>query len=301
MVISKRPSVSSLRRGRASLPASVAGACAAFLAFSGCAYPGDNVSQPDAIDAEAAADINAWVPLFNGQDLDGWTPKFSGHPLGENVLDTFVVEEGLLRVKYDAYTSYDKMFGHLFFNEPFSHYDLRVVYRFVGDQCPGGPGWARRNNGVMLHGQSAASMTIDQNFPVSIEAQMLGEKTGGGVRSNGNVCTPGTHIHQGGELVTNHCVSSGGPTNDGDGWVELLIEVRGHDSIKHIVNGSVVLAYENPILDENDGDAKALLAAGATRELSSGTISIQAESHPTDFKSIEIRVLDPMDARTQGQ
>lgn len=233
-----------------------------------------------------------WTPLFNGTDLTGWTPKFQGHPVGTNVRDTFVVEDGLLRVKYDEYEAFDDLFGHLFFAEPFSHYDLRVVYRFVGDQCPGGAGWARRNNGVMLHGQSAESMGIEQSFPVSIEAQMLGEREGGPERSNGNVCTPGTHVHIDGELDRRHCIESGSATNRGDEWVEFIVEVRGHDSIRHIVDGEVVLEYTRPTLDGNDTDAARLIAAGAPVELASGTISIQAESHPIDFKTIEIRVIE---------
>ena len=270
----------------------------AVLSVAGCASsdsdaPDSASSAPDTTDtAHSGTSSREWVPLFNGTDLQGWTPKFRGHPLGENVRDTFVVENGLLRVQYDGYESFDDLFGHLFFAEPFSHYDLRVVYRFVGDQCPGGAGWARRNNGVMLHGQSAESMGLGQSFPVSIEAQMLGEREDGPERSNGNVCTPGTHVHMNGELDKRHCIESSSATNRGDEWVEFVVEVRGHDSIRHIVDGEVVLEYERPTLDEGDDDAARLIAAGAPVALGSGTISIQAESHPIDFKTIEIRVLE---------
>ena len=46
-----------------------------------------------------------WIQLFNGRDLDGWTPKFAKHDLGENFNDTFRVEDGLLKVRYDKWTT----------------------------------------------------------------------------------------------------------------------------------------------------------------------------------------------------
>ncbi|MBI3118397.1 MAG: DUF1080 domain-containing protein, partial [Candidatus Hydrogenedentes bacterium] len=115
-----------------------------------------------------------WVSLFNGKDLDGWTPKIKGYPLGENFGNTFRVEDGVLKVVYDAYEKFDGKFGHLFYKEPYSNYRLRVEYRFVGEQVPGGTSWAWRNSGAMLHCQDPKSMGQDQDFPVSIEVQFLG-------------------------------------------------------------------------------------------------------------------------------
>ncbi|MFT7170368.1 MAG: hypothetical protein ACI80K_003515 [Paracoccaceae bacterium] len=237
-------------------------------------------------------DKREWVALFNGKDLKGWTPKFSGHKLGENYLDTFRVEDGLLRVKYDRYEAFDKKFGHLFFEEPFGSYDLRVVYRFQPGQVPGGPGWAFRNNGVMLHGQTPDTMGLNQDFPASIEAQLLGQKTGAGERSNANLCTPATNVEMKGEVKLDHCISSGGPTNYGEDWVTFEVQVRGNKVIRHLVNGRLVMEYQRPQLDPRDKDAKKLIEAGAEIQLSSGTISIQAESHPIDFKSIEIHAVE---------
>ncbi|MFT7670655.1 MAG: hypothetical protein ACI8X5_003366 [Planctomycetota bacterium] len=230
-----------------------------------------------------------WVQLFDGKSLDGWTPKFAGHELGVNYKNTFSVEGGLLRVRYDEYENFDGKFGHLFFDAPFSSYRLRVEYRFVGEQCPGGPGWAFRNNGVMLHGQAPETMGLNQDFPVSIEAQMLG---GGaeGERSTGNLCTPGTHVVMNGELLTRHCTNSNSATYRGDQWVTLELEVEAGGSIRQIVNGELVLEYEQAQLDPGDGDAEILLAGGASLLLDSGSISLQAESHPTDFRKVEILV-----------
>jgi hypothetical protein len=85
-----------------------------------------------------------WIALFNGRDLDGWTVKIRAHAVGENYANTFRVVDGLLTVGYDGYTDFAAQFGHLFFAEPFSHYRLRVEYRFVGEQAPNAPAWAIR-------------------------------------------------------------------------------------------------------------------------------------------------------------
>ncbi len=248
------------------------------------------LAQDDPKPADQAAPVEAedrWVQLFNGKDLDGWTPKFVGQDLGVNLLDTFRVEDGLLRVCYDKWEGFEGRFGHLFFEAPFSHYRLRVEYRFVGEQVPGGPGWAFRNSGLMLHGQSAKSMQKGQDFPVSIEAQLLGG-SGKGERPTGNLCTPGTHVVMEDKLVRRHCINSKSKTYHGDGWVTFEVEVRGNESIRHLVNGEVVLEYAKPQLDTGDGDAKRLLAAGAETALSGGTISLQAESHSLDFRKVEL-------------
>ena len=227
-----------------------------------------------------------WIQLFNGKDLTGWTPKFAGHELGENYNDTFRVENGVLKVCYDKYKTFGNKFGHLFYEKPFTNYRLRVEYRFVGKQVPGGPGWAFRNNGIMIHGQSPQSMGKNQKFPVSIEVQLLGGKDTG-KRPTGNLCTPGTNVVMEGKLVRRHCTSSKSKTYRGDVWVKLEVEVRGN-TIKHIVEGETVLVYSDPQLDEKDADAKRLIAAGAKKMLTGGTISIQAESHPTEFRKIEL-------------
>ncbi|MFT4814482.1 MAG: hypothetical protein ACI9WR_001796, partial [Paracoccaceae bacterium] len=45
-------------------------------------------------------------------------------------------------------------------------------------------------------------------------------------------------------------------------------------------------------LDDTDPDAQTLIQNGATIELDEGYISIQAESHPIQFRKIELRILD---------
>jgi len=245
---------------------------------AGCALGADNT------------DKSHWISLFNGKDLTGWTPKITGYELGNNYGNTFRVEDGVLKVSYDQYDKFGGRFGHLFYETPFSHYRLRLEYRFVGDQTPGGPGWAFRNSGIMLHCQSPKSMRKDQDFPVSIEAQLLGGN-GTDDRPTGNMCSPGTHVVMNDELVTQHCVNSRSQTYHGDQWVTMEVEVHGNGTIKHVVNGKTVLEYEQPQLDDGDADAKKLIKDG-DKMVRAGYISLQAESHPCEFRKVEILPLE---------
>lgn len=240
------------------------------------------------VSAQEGKKEEKWIPLFNGKDLSGWTPKIRYEKYGEDSRDTFRVEEGLLKVSYENYDEFKETFGHLFYETPYSHYRLRVEYRFLGDQIKGGPGWAFRNSGLMVHGQDPATMAEDQNFPVSIEVQLLGGN-GTAERTNANLCTPGTHVFMNDELVKRHCVTSNSRTFHGDDWVTVEIEVRGHEVIRHFAGGEKVLEYQKPILDGEDPHAAGLIeAAGGKIELSGGTISLQSESHPVEFRKVEI-------------
>jgi hypothetical protein len=251
----------------------------------------DDKPAPDTTKPAAKPAEGEWVQLFNGKDLDGWIPKVRGAKAGENAFNTFRVEDGVLKVRYDEYKKFDEKFGHLFYKTPFSHYRLRVEYRFVGDQCEGGPGWAVRNSGVMIHGESPDQMTVDQDFPASIEVQLLGgAKTG--QRTTANLCTPGTNVVIGGKLITQHCTSSKSKTYRGDDWVTVEIEARGDKLIRHIMDGETVLEYNEPQLDERDAHAKELAKKKGGKLLKGGTISLQSESHPVEFRKVEIMKLD---------
>ncbi|QDU88715.1 hypothetical protein Pla175_20960 [Pirellulimonas nuda] len=242
--------------------------------------------------AGPASAEQAWEPLFNGKDLEGWTVKIKGYDVGENYAETFRVEDGRLVVNYDKYEDgFKGRFGHLFYNEPFSHYRLRVEYRFVGEQAPGGAGWAIRNSGVMIHGQSPESMRKVQDFPVSLEVQLL---AGDGVhpRSTGNLCTPGTNVVYGGKLHTDHCTSSSSDTYPQDEWVSCEIEAHGGRLLRHLINGNPVIEYNDAQLDPRDADAAQLIAGGAAKMLTGGTISLQSESHPVEFRKVEILRLE---------
>jgi hypothetical protein len=232
-----------------------------------------------------------WIPLFNGKDLTNWVAKIRGYPLGENYKNTFRVHDGAIQVNYENYDQFDDAFGHLFYKVPYSDYKIRMQYRFIGVQANGGQGWAERNSGVMLHCQDPATMGLNQSFPVSIEMQLLGGLNQG-ERPTGNVCTPGTNIYLKGEKEITHCINSTSPTYNGDQWVSVLIEVR-HDSIvKHMINGQEVMTYTNlEIGGDVDYDNEKWKAKEGT-PLKSGYISLQSESHPIEFKDIELLPLD---------
>ena len=237
------------------------------------------------------AEDEKWIQLFNGRDLDDWVIKIKSYELGDNHGETFRVEDGLLKISYDKYEGrFRGRFGHLFYKEPFSHYVLRVEYRFVGEQTEGAPGWAIRNNGAMIHGQTPETMELNQDFPVSAEVQLLG---GDGVaeRSTGNLCTPGTNVVLEGKLHLDHCTNSTSPTFHGEQWVTVEIEVHGNRLIRHKINGQTVIEYGQLQLDERDKYAKNLLASGAEKMISRGTISLQSEGHPIEFRKVELRKL----------
>lgn len=122
----------------------------------------------------SSATRQTWRPLFNGKNLEGWTMKIAGYPLGENFGNTFRVEDGILKVRYDKYDSFRNRFGGLYFREPFKNYRLRVEYRFVGKLTPGAPSWGFRDGGVQYHCQSPGSIPVDQPFPVCLEYNLHG-------------------------------------------------------------------------------------------------------------------------------
>jgi hypothetical protein len=258
---------------------------------SGCSFRG--APSGDATASQSSAK-EGWVSLFNHRDLEGWTVKFKGYELGENVNNTFRVVDGLLSVVYDDWSNFENgAFGHLFTNQSYSNYRIRLEYRFIGQQLTQDPkfAWAFRNNGVMLHSQSAASMGLEQDFPISAEAQLLGGN-GTTQRPSGNLCSPGTHIVQGDELLSQHCLQSNSATLHGDQWVKFEAEVRDDGSIKHFINGELVFAYSELQVDPQDSWGKAWLEQGHPLTLRQGHIALQAETHPTQFRGIQIKALD---------
>jgi hypothetical protein len=237
-------------------------------------------------------DRKDWIQLFNGRDLGNWTPKFAKHELGVNLNGTFRVEDGLLKVRYDKWGTFASEFGHLFYSEPFSHYVIAAEYRFVGEQVPGGPGWAMRNNGLMLHTPDPRTMLKDQDFPISIEVQLLGGLSDGKPRTTANLCTPGTNVVMQGKLVTAHCVNSTSKTYDGDQWVRVEVVVHGDDLVRHVVDGATVLEYSKPqIGGGNVAPVDPAVKIDGT-PLASGYIALQAETAPADFRKVELLNLE---------
>lgn len=229
-----------------------------------------------------------WIPLFDGKSLNGWTPKISGYPAGENFADTFRVEAGAITVSYEGYEFFDARYGHLFFDTPYTHYRLRLEYRFLGEQAPGGEGWAWRNSGVMFHAQAPESMPDEQDFPISIEFQFLGGRTDGEPRPTAAMCSPGTEVEIDGTRAVGHCVPSAAPTFVGGDWVRVELLVEGADHVVHYVEGKPVLKYGNLTIGGGvvNGYDPAMKPDGES--LSGGRIALQSESHPIQFRHIEL-------------
>ncbi|WP_233632459.1 DUF1080 domain-containing protein [Parapedobacter sp. ISTM3] len=235
-----------------------------------------------------------WIQLFNGKDLSDWTVKIAKHEVGENYANTFRVEDGMLKVRYDGYTDFDFQYGHIHYNTPYSAYLLRVEYRFTGEQAPGGEGWAWRNSGAMLHGQDPQTMLKNQDFPISIEGQLLGGD-GTNERTTSNLCTPGTNVLMkvDGELFTPHCTNSSSKTYHGDQWVTAEFLVLADSVVHHILEGDTVLTYYKPQIGGGSVSNYDPAVKEDGKLLSSGYISLQSESHPIDFRKVELLDLEP--------
>lgn len=242
-----------------------------------------------------------WISLFNGKDLSNWTIKFTGEDLNENYKETFIVEDSMIRIKYDNYENFNNKFAHIYYNNPFSYYKLKFDYRFTGKQTEGGSHWNVRNSGVMLHSQSAKSNAYNQNFPVSVELQLLGGLDDNKERTTGNVCTPGTAVVMGDTINYNHCIKSNSKTYFGDQWVHVEAIVLGGESMTFIIEQDTVLKFNLPQIGATEPNAyykgENWTNWGMNPEdwknkageiLTEGYISLQAESHPIDFKNLEL-------------
>src|SRR5688500_16619058 len=228
-----------------------------------------------------------WIQLFNGRDMNDWRVKITGYPLGENFANTFRVEDGKLKVAYDGYDDFQERFGHLFYKQKYGSYVLGIEYRFVGEQVPGGPGWAIRNSGAMLHSQDPETMMQEQDFPISVEVQLLGGN-GKDERTTANLCTPGTNVVMDGKLFTNHCVSSTSKTYHGDQWVRVEVLVLGDSLMEHFIEGKSVLRYQKPQIGAANVSNFDPTVKQDGKLLSEGYIALQSESHPVEFRKVEL-------------
>lgn len=233
-----------------------------------------------------------WVHLFNGKNLNDWIIKIAKYDLNDNYKNTFKVENGIMRINYDEYEKFEGAFGHIYYKQPFSYYKLLVEYRFTGKQIQGGAIWNNRNSGVMIHSQPPQTMSLNQSFPVSLEVQLLGGLSDGKARPTVNLCTPGTMIEMDGKLTTEHCINSKSKTYDGDQWVKIEVIVLGDSLIQHIASDEVVLEYSKPRVGEVGASKSYFLDKwGAQNEgllLTGGYIALQAESHPVEFRKVDL-------------
>jgi hypothetical protein len=229
---------------------------------------------------------NKWTGLFNGKNLDDWQVKIAGYKLGENFGNTFRVENGILSVRYDKYDSFSNKFGALYYNKKFSNYRLRVEYRFVGETTRGAPSWGYRDGGIQYHCQSPQSLGLTQSFPVCLEYNLHGGN-GRDERPVGEICASGTYVEINGKRNQSYCTpASIKRTFHGDQWVIAEIEIR-DGQIKHYVNGEEILQFQNPRYDPNHAVGRTLIVNGDDK-VKDGYISLQSNSHPIDFRKIEI-------------
>lgn len=232
-----------------------------------------------------------WISLFNGKDIKDWNVKIHRHAYNENFGNTFRVEDGLIKVRYDQYGDFDDQFGHLYYKTPFSYYHLKLEYRFVGKLHKGAPSYTLLNSGVMFHSQDPKTMPKEQDWPISIEMQFLAGLGDGKARPTGNMCSPGTNVVYNGKIEPNHCINSSSKTYDGEQWVKAELIVLGDALITHIINGDTVLKYSKPQIGgdvANRYDPKIKIDG---KLLKSGFIALQSEGQPIDFRNIMIKDL----------
>ena len=238
--------------------------------------------------AQRNADKEEWVSLFNGKDINDWIAKVNHHEPGDNYGNTFRVENGVIEVRYDQYDKFNEQFGHLYYKQPYSYYHLKFEYRFVGEWRKDAPSYTIINSGVMIHSQDPRTMPKDQDWPISIEFQLLGGLGDGKPRPTGNMCSPGTDVVYNGRIDPRHCIESSSKTYEGDQWVKGEIIVLGDSLVTHIINGDTVLRYTKPqigggVVHNYDPKIKQ-----DGKLLTEGFIALQSEGQPVDFRNIEI-------------
>ena len=143
----------------------------------------------------------------------------------------------------------------------------------------------------MFHSQDPRTMLKEQDWPISVEMQLLGGLGDGRSRPTGNMCSPGTDVVYQGKISADHCINSSSKTYDGDQWVKGELIVLGDSLIKHIINGDTVLQYSKPQIGGGVANGFDPKYKQDGKLLSSGYIALQSEGQPVDFKNIKIKQL----------
>ncbi|SDR74672.1 protein of unknown function [Polaribacter sp. KT25b] len=235
---------------------------------------------------------NKWVYLFNGKDLNGWVTKINHHKLGDNFANTFRVVNGAIQINYNEYSEFNERFGHLYYEKPFSSYHLKFEYRFTDQWMEDAPHNTYRNSGIMIHSQNPNSILKDQNWPISIEYQILAERKEKESRPTGNMCSPGTEVFFKGEMEPKHCISSSSKTYKWNQWISGEVIVYKDSLIQHIVENHKVLEYTKPQIGGKivKGYDKHVKIDG--KPLKEGFIALQAEGQGIEFREIKIKNLN---------
>ena len=238
-------------------------------------------------------DSDGWKSLFNGKNLEGWIAKIHHHELGDNYANTFQVKDGSILVNYDEYGSFNERYGHLFYKESFSSFHLKFEYRFNEQWLKDAPSYTYRNSGVMFHSQDPNTILKEQDWPISVEYQMLADAENGKPRPTGNMCSPGTDVvFEGDEIDRRHCINSTSETIAWDEWVQADLIVYSDSLIIHKVNGEEVLRYSKPTIGGGvtNGFNPDIKIDG--KALTEGYIGLQSEGQGVEFRAIKIKILD---------
>ncbi|TDD94712.1 3-keto-disaccharide hydrolase [Flavobacterium cellulosilyticum] len=232
-----------------------------------------------------------WQTLFNGKNLDGWIVKINHHEVGDNYANTFRVKDGKIQVNYDDYGKFNESYGHLYFHEPFSSYHLKFEYRFTDQWLKDAPWYTYRNSGVMFHSQDPKTILKDQDWPISVEYQILAEEKAGTPRPTANVCSPGTEIFYNNVMEPQHCVNSSSKTYKWDKWVSGELIVYKDSLVIHVVEGDTVLQYTKPQIGGEVVTGFDPAIKIDRKPLTLGYIALQAEGQGIEFKNIKIKKL----------
>ncbi|AKP53267.1 3-keto-disaccharide hydrolase [Cyclobacterium amurskyense] len=233
-----------------------------------------------------------WETIFNGKNLEGWTAKLQHHESGDNYANTFRVVDGIIQVNYDGYERFDERYGHLFYKKPYSSFHLKFDYRFTDQWMEDAPSYTYRNSGVMFHSQAPETILKEQDWPISVEYQMLADAGDGKPRPTGNMCSPGTEVFFNGEMDPRHCISSSSPTFPWDEWVHAELIVYSDSLVIHKVNGEQVLEYTNPQIGGGVANRFDPSYKVDGQMLKEGYIGLQAEGQGVEFKNIKIKELN---------
>lgn len=233
-----------------------------------------------------------WQSLFNGKNLDGWIVKIHHHEVGDNYANTFRVKDSVIQVNYTDYEEFNERYGHLYFHKPFSSFHLKFEYRFTDQWLKDAPSYTYRNSGVMFHSQDPNTILKEQDWPISVEYQILAEEVEGNSRPTGNVCSPGTEVFYNDEMDPRHCIKSTSETYAWDQWISGELIVYKDSLVVHLVNGEPVLQYTKPQIGGGvvNGFDPNIKIDG--KPLTQGYIALQAEGQGIEFKEIKIRRLD---------
>ncbi|MBZ4190709.1 3-keto-disaccharide hydrolase [Niabella beijingensis] len=256
--------------------------CILVLAVSGCTSSRSRTASTD-----------GWTDLFNGKDLDNWMVKIHHHETGDNYARTFRAEEGMIKVRYDGYDHFNERYGHLYYKTPLSHYHLKFEYRFLpqSEWRTDAPEYTIENSGIMYHSQDPRTMPKEQDWPISIEMQLLAGLEDGKPRTTGNMCSPGTHIFYQGKLDTRHCINSTSKTYPPGEWIHAELIVHGDSLITHIIEGDTVMQYSKPQIGGPVVNRFAPDQKTDGKALTSGYIALQSEGQPIDFRNLRLKIL----------